>query len=719
MRNGPADNLVRQLCARVAADAPGVLPDRELVAGFAAGRDERAFEALVRRHGPMVLRVCRRVLGNDHDAEDAFQATFLVLARRAQTLRHRESVGSWLYGVAYRVSLRARSDAARRRAREARAAVPSVADPLAELTVREAQTAFDEELARLPERLRAPLVLCCLEGLTRDEAARGLGCSPTTLKGRLEKARGLLRGRLVRRGLTLPAGLLASLLAEGVAQAGVPAAFLPPVVGAALRYAAGGAPPTGAGTAAASLADGFLRAGAARRWAVATGLLLLLGVAGGGAALVARHNWGAAPAEPAVAPAADVPKEPPRPGPEARPGPVAEAVAPAEWPQWRGPNRDGVVHGVTVPAKWPRALTEEWRAPVGEGAASPVVVGGSVYVFTREKADEVVRCLDLAGGKEIWRSEPYPAPYVRGGGEGEFSIGPRSTPAVADGRVFTFGVTGVLSCLDARTGTLLWRKDCKPCPPYGGSSPLVADGLCIVHYGDGKTGGLTAFDAATGDVRWCYTDGSGPTSASPILVTLAGERQVVTFTTTHLLGVSAATGKRLWQHGPFGAGTKIVTPVRHRDLLIVADNMAPPRALRLERGDQGITATEVWKAKGLPLNMSTPVLAGDLLFGMSDRARRCFFCLDANTGTTLWESDDGEDPGNTSILNAGSVLLFLTAGGRLVVVRPSGTAYEPVADYRMSDTQTWAHPVFLGDRIVIKDAATLRLFRIEQDTGER
>src|SRR5262249_12993577 len=158
----------------------------------------------------------------------------------------------------------------------------------------------------------------------------------------------------------------------------------------------------------------------------------------------------------------DVPKEPPRPGPGAIPEPIAESVAPAEWPQWRGPNRDGVVHGVAVPVKWPRTLTEEWRVPVGEGAASPVVSGGRAYVFTRQKSDEVVRCLDLAGGKEIWHSEPYPAPYVRGAGEGDFSTGPRSTPAVADGRVFTFGVTGILSCFDARAGALLWRKDCTP-----------------------------------------------------------------------------------------------------------------------------------------------------------------------------------------------------------------------------------------------------------------
>jgi outer membrane protein assembly factor BamB len=291
---------------------------------------------------------------------------------------------------------------------------------------------------------------------------------------------------------------------------------------------------------------------------------------------------------------------------------------------------------------------------------------------------------------------------------------------VAGGRVFTFGLTGILSCLDAGTGKLLWRKDCKPCPPYGGASPLAADGLCIAHVGDGKQGGLTAFDAATGEVRWRYPDGSPPTSVSPILVDLAGKRQVVTFTSGELLGVSAASGRRLWRHAPFGAGTKIITPVQYKDLLIFADNMEPPRALRVvKKGDKDFTVKEVWKAKGLPLNLSTPVLAGDLLFGMSVRKQGCFFCLDAGSGKILWEKDSSQQVANASILNAGSVLLLLTNEGRLLVAKPSATAYEPMAEYRVSDTATYAHPVFLGDRIVIKDQTTLRSFRIEQTADKQ
>jgi outer membrane protein assembly factor BamB len=395
---------------------------------------------------------------------------------------------------------------------------------------------------------------------------------------------------------------------------------------------------------------------------------------------------------------------------------VASRLAAQDWPQWRGPNRDGLVHGVTVPEKWPKALKEEWRAPVGDGVASPVVVGGNVYVFTRQKDNEVVRCLDLADGKEKWRSEAYPAPFKPGPGDA-FSIGPRSTPAVVEGRVFVLGISGILSCLDAGTGRLLWRKDYQPYYNRSGNSPLVTDRLCIAHMGTGKTGGLRAFDMATGEVKWCFNHDS-PASSSPILVDLAGERQVVTFTRSELLGVSLATGKLLWKarcsHDYF---ENCVTPVLCKDLLIAPGRMEPPRAFRLEKGDKGITAREVWKAKEHPAYMSTPVAAGDWLFGHSDQKMGQLFCLDAATGATLWQA--GDRLGSyASVLNAGSVWLVLTNKGQLLVVKPNGKQYEPIAEYKVSDKQTWAQPVFLGDRILIKDDTTLRSYRIPQDAGK-
>jgi outer membrane protein assembly factor BamB len=351
-----------------------------------------------------------------------------------------------------------------------------------------------------------------------------------------------------------------------------------------------------------------------------------------------------------------------------------------------------------------------------------VVVGGSVFVFTREQDDEFVVCLELAGGKEIWRSERNVAPYKPGPGEdqGTAEQRPRSTPAVAAGRVYTLGMSGILSCLDAQTGKSQWSKRYKSLP-YGGSSPLVADGLCIAHVGDGKAGGLTAFDARTGEVKWCYADGSPHASGSPILVDLAGERQVLTAASGGLLGVSAATGKKLW--GISSGAAACATPVRHKDLLIFASDREPLRAVRVEKGDKGLTAKEVWKAEGHPLYYSSPVIAEGLLFGMSVAKSGHLFCLDADTGQTLWEGPARlglaqHREGNAAALVAGGNLLFLTDRGRLLVVKPTATAYERIAEYGVSDAQTWAHPVLVGHRLLIRDRTTLRCLRIEHGHGK-
>jgi outer membrane protein assembly factor BamB len=302
-----------------------------------------------------------------------------------------------------------------------------------------------------------------------------------------------------------------------------------------------------------------------------------------------------------------------------------------------------------------------------------------------------------------------------------FKMAPRSTPAVADGRVFTFGISGILSCLDAKTGDVLWRRDFVKqyrgtAPGWGTSaSPLVDGDLCIIHVGGPDTGGLTAFDVKSGDVRWCF-DGDGPAYGSPIVVELAGERQVVTLTLNYFLGVSAKTGKLLWKLPCREIHSEnCLTPILYRDLLIFAGRNERPRAIRLEKGATGIAPKEIWKGDGPGLYTSTPVLRGDLLFGASSSGRGYFFCADATTGRTLWQSDPPETVGNTSILNAGSVLLFLTQHGRLTVAKPRGDRYEPIAEYKVSDRRVMAHPVFLGDRILIRDDMMLRSFRIETE----
>jgi RNA polymerase sigma factor (sigma-70 family) len=302
MTTGLAAVLLRRVCRFAGTDSTDRLADAELLGRFVARRDEAAFEALVRRHGPMVWGVCRRVLRDAHDAEDAFQAVFLVLVRSASSVRKRQSVSCWLHGVARRLALKARVRAARRRERESRAPQASPADPAAEVTLREAREVLDEELARLPEKYRAPVLLCCLEGLARDEAAGRLGWSAGTLKSRLEEARNLLRTRMARRGLTLSAALAAALLAPASSPAAVSPVLLASACRAAVLLAAGNAaavPPR-----VLTLAEGAARSAAVARLKTIAVLSLSLTLAAGVGLAVCR-----VPA--AKAPAAGVPDGPP------------------------------------------------------------------------------------------------------------------------------------------------------------------------------------------------------------------------------------------------------------------------------------------------------------------------------------------------------------------------------------------------------------------------
>jgi RNA polymerase sigma factor (sigma-70 family) len=239
MKNVQAGPVLRHLREFVASEHSGRLPDALLLERFAADREQAAFEALVRRHGPLVMGVCRRLLPNPHDADDAFQATFWVLARKAGSVGKQGSLGGWLYRVAYHAALKARARAALRERLEREAPPRPSADPLAEVTGRELVATLDEELHRLPECYRTPLVLCYLEGKTRDEAARQLGWSLGTLKRRLEQGRDRLRRRLDRRGLALAAVLLAAGAGGGAVRAAVPPLLTSCTARTAVRFAGG------------------------------------------------------------------------------------------------------------------------------------------------------------------------------------------------------------------------------------------------------------------------------------------------------------------------------------------------------------------------------------------------------------------------------------------------------------------------------------------------
>jgi RNA polymerase sigma factor (sigma-70 family) len=271
------------------------LTEGQLLERFVTQRDEAAFEALIARHGPMVLGVCRRVLSDPHDAEDAFQATFLLLVRKAAGLRNRELVGNWLYGVAYRVAVRSRQTAARRFLHERPGHGEHAVEPNCEPLADDLRPVLLEEVSLLPEKYRAPVVLCYFEGQTHEEAAAQLRWPLGTVKGRLARAREQLRSRLLKRGVVgAPAGLLLVELAEGASAAClVPAGLMESTLKAAMAVAAGNAAAGAVSASAAALFEGVLRTMFISKLKIVTAAAVSAGMLASGAGLLAYQFGGA------------------------------------------------------------------------------------------------------------------------------------------------------------------------------------------------------------------------------------------------------------------------------------------------------------------------------------------------------------------------------------------------------------------------------------------
>jgi RNA polymerase sigma factor (sigma-70 family) len=331
MANKPLSDCFQHICRLAVVQTARELGDHELLKRFVADKDEAAFAVLVERHGPRVLGVCRRMLGSAHDAEDACQAAFLVLAQKAASIRKTTSLASWLHGVAARVAGRVRRQHLRRARRERASQGADVTDPAALVSWREVQTILDEELEHLPERLRAPLILCYLDGRPRDDAARQLGLSVACLHGRLERGRKALCEALTRRGVTLSATLLAAAVGEGVSRAALPPTTVLHTARAAVLFGSGGALAVGlVSTKILSLAQEVtrnmlmthLKLGVA---AMLCAGLLVAALAGSLAAGGADEQAKKAPPSDRPQPAADKsPKSPPPAQPQSPKRPVEE-----------------------------------------------------------------------------------------------------------------------------------------------------------------------------------------------------------------------------------------------------------------------------------------------------------------------------------------------------------------------------------------------------------
>jgi outer membrane protein assembly factor BamB len=385
----------------------------------------------------------------------------------------------------------------------------------------------------------------------------------------------------------------------------------------------------------------------------------------------------------------------------------------SDWTQWRGPNRDGVAPAPADAQAWPEKLNQKWKVEVGLGYATPLVVGNRIYQFARKGEREVMMGIDADSGKVLWETG-HEAKFTMMSATVQHGPGPKSTPVFSDGRLYSIGMTGIVTAYDAASGKQLWQKPGSTLVPMFTThsfSPIIDRGVVIFHLGGHDEGAITAFDAASGDVKWSWR-GDGPGYGSPILAEFGGTRQIVTITQSKLVSVDVATGALLWER-PFVSPnfTNSNTPVVAGDLLIVSGNGPPTSAYRVsKKGTQWVVDT-AWENPDVPMRLSDAVVAGDVLFGISTRNSGQYFAVDVKTGKTLWISD-GRQAAHAAIARAGDLFFSMEEDGELVVARNSRTAFEPLRRYKVSEAATWAQPSYSGNRVFVKDLSTLALWTL-------
>jgi len=382
-----------------------------------------------------------------------------------------------------------------------------------------------------------------------------------------------------------------------------------------------------------------------------------------------------------------------------------------DWPQFRGATRDGKVTGFKAPSSWPSELTQQWKVTVGTGDATPVLVGKKMYLHTRQGGDEVILCLDASTGKELWRSS-YPVTAVTGPSTSH--PGPRSTPAVSAGKVVTFGVSGILSCLDASSGKVIWRKEnpANEFPQfYTGMSPLIIEGVCLAHVGTKDKGQFLALDLNSGKEKWVW-NGDGPAYASPSLMTITGQKHLIVQTEKNLVALNFTDGKVLWQVSatPSQRFYNCSSPCIDGNKIYFTGQGTGIKGIEVIRqGDQFVTR-ELWSNTEVGAKWNTPVLVDGYLYGFSDQKRA--YCVNASNGQTGW-IDNTVNSDFATISDCGNLLIALPSTGSLLVFKPDPKAYTEVAKYKVAETAVYSFPVIAGTTIYVKDAESLMAYSIK------
>ena len=402
--------------------------------------------------------------------------------------------------------------------------------------------------------------------------------------------------------------------------------------------------------------------------------------------------------------------------PEAPAAGAGETQTEAEWPGFRGPERDGVVRGARIDTDWAVAPPVElWRRPIGPGWSSFAVRGDVFYTQEQRGDDEVVSCYRLASGEPVWRHADAARFWESNGG-----AGPRATPTLSDGRVYTLGATGIVNALEAGDGAVVWSRNAaadteRKTPGWGfASSPLVVHDLVVIA----TAGVLVAYDAATGDRRWVgETRGFG--YSSPHRMTLDGVDQILLLDGLGAVGVAPAEGKLLWEHRWQGDG--IVQPARTADgdvLIGTGSGLGSGagigvRRLAVAQGASGWTVEERWTSTGLKPYFNDFVVHEGYAFGFDGGI---LSCIDLADGRRRWKGGR-YGHGQMVLLADQGLLLVLSEKGELALVGATPSGFTELARFKAIEGKTWNHPVLVGDVLLVRNDQEMAAFRLSRASG--
>ncbi len=382
-----------------------------------------------------------------------------------------------------------------------------------------------------------------------------------------------------------------------------------------------------------------------------------------------------------------------------------------DWPEWRGENRDGKVENFTAPDTWPKELTKVWQVQVGLGDASVSMVAGKLFLCVKENNNEVALCINAGNGEQIWKTILNPAPEVTGGAASH--PGPRSTPTVAGGKVYTIGAGGFINCIDAASGKVIWKNERFNEVPvfFAAMSPLVTDGMCIAHLNGHEKGTIVAFNADNGEIKW-EIGGEPSTYSAPVLMNVAGTEIVILQTETDLLGISK-DGKIVWKVSTPGEQRyyNSTTPVIDGENVIICGQGNGTISFKVQKSGNTYSVSENWHNPDFGGSFNTPVLKDGFLYGNEGRLGK-LYCINAQTGETAW-NDDITHNRFASTLDLGEHILSLPATGNILIYEASHDSYKEVAVYEVADTEVYAHPIVAGNKIFVKDKEGLTCWEVK------